>query len=369
MASELPSQPSKSKVPAFAVTCWLLALVAFSQLLVAGLALSTRFEESRKTKIVVKEVPKLVVVRIPAAPEIAALPSEDAHPSLSPGAAVTAAAPPVLESPALDPTPLKLPDVADPRSELLVKEARKARVAGDMVLAIVKLEEALTDSPDDPTIHYELGLVHEQMGVFDVAADHYNKVYQMRLEKAGSLYTLAAAKLRDGFGEEDFHGKLSLGRVRPFRDPDTSNGERVVLTIPIQKAPGEEIDYNDISVTVRFFNRNSKGEISERESDTYTKDEWVTLPFDWSGDEELLRMTYLIPPQDPSTSHLFGDRKYYGQVVTLAYKGKILDVDPYPRELATRIPRSGDTAPSDPGQPEFQENDPNLGVLPSLLSH
>jgi tetratricopeptide (TPR) repeat protein len=82
----------------------------------------------------------------------------------------------------------------------MVKEARQARVAGDMGRAIVKLEEALAQSPEDPSVHYELGLVHEQMGVYDIAAAHYEKVFQMGVSGAGALYEMAGAKLRDGFG-------------------------------------------------------------------------------------------------------------------------------------------------------------------------
>ena len=40
-------------------------------------------------------------------------------------------------------------------------------------------------------MHYELGRVHEQMGVFDMAADHYQKVLEIGLPTAGALYEMA----------------------------------------------------------------------------------------------------------------------------------------------------------------------------------
>lgn len=369
MAIEKPIALSASRLPVFAIACWALALMAMSQLLVAGLALATRFEESREVRVVIKEVPKLIAVRVPsgaADPEQAA--AVVSRPPLPPPVA------PVESRPLPPPTPVTVPQVGDPRSERMVNEARQARVAGDMGLAIVKLEEALSQSAGDPNVHYELGLVHEQMGVFDVAAAHYEKVFQMGVSGAGKLYELAAAKLRDGFAEPDaMVGKLALGRVRIFNDPTDEQGQRVVLTIPVQKAPTDEIDVADIAVSVTFFNRTSKGEIVQLEDKSWVTEQWVSLPFDWTGGEENLRMTYVIPSQDGQTEHLFGSRSYYGQVVSLLYQGEILDVQAWPRDLAARIPRSATAGHGDPVLPEFQDTlppgfDPSLPLLPPLPS-
>jgi hypothetical protein len=368
MVSEPQTLTLKTRFPVFALSCWALGLMAFSQLLIAGMALATRLEESRIAKTVVKEVPKLVVVRIPAAaPEVHEPPkSTPIAPAILPPPAIAAVAPPL---PA--PNPVIAPPVADPRSERLLKEARQARVLGDMDVAIMKLEDALTQSPDDPSIHYELGLVHELMGVFDVAAAHFEKVFQMGVSGAGSLYPLAAAKLRDGFAQNEAPiGKLSLARVRVFKDPNTEDGERVILTIPVQKAPAEDIDVSQISVSVVFFNRTSKGEIVQLEDKSWVTEKWTSLPFDWAGGEESLRMTYTIPDQDHSTSHLFGDRHYYGQVVTLLYNGEVLDVQAWPPSLAARIPQAA-AAPDSSVLPEFQDSlppdfNPDAPLLPAL---
>jgi len=331
--------------------------MAFIQLLVAGLALATRFEESRQVRVVEKEVLKSVIVRIPA----------QAQP----------AAPPVVSHPPVPPpvpSPMTTPRIAAPRAERLVNEARVARVAGDMGRAIVKLEEALAQAPDDPSVHYELGLVHEQMGVFDTAATHYEKVFQLGASGAGTLYEKAAAKLRDGFEQPaDMLGKLALGRVRIFNNPKYEGGQRVILTIPVQKGPAEEIDVAEIAVSVIFFNRTSKGEIIQLEDKSWVTEQWVTLPFDWAGGEENLRMTYTIPPQDNQTEHLFGGHTYYGQVVSLLYKDEVLDVQAWPRDLAARIPKPPAAGPGDTMLPEFQDQlppdfDPNMPLLPVLPS-
>ena len=348
------------RLPVFAISCWVLALVAFSQLLIGGLALAKRLEASRVTRTVIKEVPKYITVRVPP------MGGPDRP---SPVVSRPPLPPPVASLPLPAPAPLAIPPVNEPRSERMIREARQARVAGDMGLAIVKLDEALSLSPEDPNVHYELGLVHEQMGVFDTAIAHYEKVFQMGVSGAGALYELAAAKLRDGFEQPDaMLGKLSLGRVRIFNDPSPESGQRVVLSIPVQKAPSTEIDVGEIVVSVVFFNRSSKGEISQLEDKSWVSEKWVSLPFDWTDGEETLRMTYVIPPQDSQNEQLFGERRYYGQVVSLLYKSEVLDIQAWPRDLAAKIPKPPANHLQQPDSQDSlpQDFDPNLPLLPPL---
>ena len=344
---------ARTKPPVFAIACWVLGLLAVTQLVIAALALAVRFEESRKVKIVEREVPKFITLRAPApaAPAV-----ERSVVSKPPVVEVEEEAP-------VNPTPLAEPEIADPRSERLVKEARQARVAGDMVNAIGKLEDAAVASPDDPSVMYELGLVHEAMGVFDRAAAYYEKVFQMGASGAGSLYKAAATKLRDGFEQpSDMLGKLALDRVRVFPGATGGDGERVVLTIPVEKAPDAEVDAGELEVKVDLFNRTSKNEIVLRDDSidrSVVEQSWPSEPVDWEEGPEELRISYFIPKQDPSTSHLFGKLSYYGQVVTLSYKGEVMDVQASPRHLAARLP--GRNAAGAGGQeplPEFLDQLP-----------
>ncbi len=334
----------------FAIACAGLGLMALSQILVAGIALAVRFEKGKEVRIVEKEVEKIVPIRITVpvvAPENNVPLKEE-----------------IAEAPTLAPEPLKVPGVEDPRSERLLKEARKARIAGDMGKAIVKLQEALNESPEDPNLLFEMGVVHEIMGVYGEAGRYYEKVFQLGVSGAGQLYQAAAAKLRDGVEQpQDMHGKIALGRVRPFNDPTAEGGQRVILDIPVQKAPGEEIDSKEIQISVTYFNKTSKGEIVRLEDDSWASDEWISLPFDWSNDEETLRMSYQIPELDAQSSHLFGTLTYYGQVVTLTYKGEVLDLQAWPRDLAARL---GSTAPAGEVENPFGDFPEFLGedILP-----
>ncbi len=330
------------------------------------MALATRFEESQKVRYIEKEVPKTVIIRVPA-PAVVGAPVQVEAPVVSrPPAPLPAAS---FPAPAVVSSPVLTPKIDDPVSERLVKEAKQARVKGDMGAAVMKLEEASSRSPNDPNVHYELGLIHEAMGVYDMAAIHYEKVFQMGATIAGSLFELAGAKLRDGFQEpEGMLGKLALSRVRIFNNPQADDGQKVVLTIPVQKAPEAEIDVGEISVSVVFFNKTPKGEILQLEDKSWVTEQWVTLPFDWNGDEEVLQMSYQIPAQDQATAHLFGERTYYGQVVSLLYKGEVLDVQAWPRDLAARTAQAPSTSPIDSMLPDFQNTmpldfDPNLPLV------
>lgn len=350
------------KAHVFPVACWTLGLVGFSQLIVGGMALAARLESSKQVRIVEKEVQKLVPFEIQVKRSDGEEASVVARPPVP--------APPVV--PAMpDPEPIVTPQIGDPRSEKLVGEARKARVAGNMALAILKLQESLQQSPEDPSVNYELGLVHEAMGVYDVASSYYEKVFRMGVGGAGALYELSAKKLSEGFEQPtDWLGKLALGRVRIFNDTRYENGQRVILTIPVQKDPGAEIDLAEIEVSVLFFNRTSKGEIVQLEDKSWvTKQEWAALPFDWSGGEEPLRVTYVIPGQDSRTEHLFGQQNYYGQVVSLSYKGEVLDVQAWPRDLAARVAQAPAAAGGRQQTPEFTDQlppdfNPDAPLLP-----
>ena len=350
-------------MPVFPIACWALGLMAFAELLVAGLALASRFESSRQVQIVEREVLKVVAVPTPTR----ATGTVDAVVSRPP---VPPAIQPLLAAATLPPpTPLKTPSVADPRTEQLLLEARQARVAGDMGLAILKLEEARGRSPDEPSIQYELGLVHEVMGVYDTATDYFEKVAQMGVTGAGALYEKAMEKLEVGFVPEVQVGKLVFGPVRVYNDPAHEGGQRVILSIPVQNAPGVEVEVKDLSVVVEFFNRSTRDGIIPLEDNSRVLQQWPTEPCDWADGEETARITYDIPSQDVANEHLFGELTYYGYVVTLVYKGEVLDMKAWPPNLAAKSSQKS-PSPLQPQAPEVLDNqnlpldfDPNLPMV------
>lgn len=345
MSESIGKNPASRRPPVFPIACWALGLVGFSELVIGGMALAARLEDSKEVRIVEKE--KFIPFEVPA--------KRDENAASVVTRPPVPVAPPVIAAP--NPEPIIAPEIADPVSEKLVRDARRARVSGDMMAAITKLEESLKQSPEDPSVHYEMGLVFEAMGINDKAASHYERVFQMGVSGSGALYELAARKLRDGFDQPgDSLGKLALGRVQIFKDTRFENGERVILTIPVQKSPGEEIDPAEIQVEVQIFNRTAKGEIVKLEDRSWAQEQWPLPPFDFAGGEEPLRVTYIIPSQDLRTRHLFGQETYYGQVVSLFYKGEILDVQAWPRDLAGRVDK--------PAPVNMPQQDPVFDQLP-----
>lgn len=382
MARRHADFPPASSLRTFRIACWSLGTVAFVQVMASGVALAKRFEQSRVVKYVDREVPKIVTIQTPvhgsAAPEtpgrISAVP-----PQVHPLHRTTPEEPPVATLPDVtipappsqvpQATPLGAPPVSDPALAKLLDEARAARVAGDMGKAITKLDEAQRLAAQDPNVLYELGMVYESMGVFDRASDAYQKLFQLGTTGAGAYYELAGRKLRDGFERpDDKRGRLALGRPRVFRDTRVEDGERVVLTVPLQAAPGEQISSDDLEVVVRFYDETRKGDFEVASPMSQTTYDWATLPVDWKTGEELLRVSYYIPKGDAAQDQLFGGRKYYGQVVELYYNGVLLDSQAWPRHLAGKVNAPArDPLMVDPNTlpPNFNP-DTDPGVLPPL---
>jgi len=353
------------RTTAFRISCWSLGVLAFAEVLSAAVALAARIEATHPVEVryVDREVKVPQIIRVPVptavAPPVIGMTDRqrDAGEIVSSPPQVDPPPAPKKSEPA--PNPLGAPAIADPVVERLVLEARKARVAGDNMLSVTKLNEAATITPDEPNVEYELGLVHESMGVFDTASDHYQKVFSMGAGKAGTLYELAGAKLRDGLGEPDAHGTLALGRTRIFRDVNYPDGERIVLTIPVQTAPGAVINNADLSVQVLFFDKvKDKDVVPRADGSSTTTQDWVTTDSDRANGEQLLRVTYIIPKQSEQTEHLFGHRAYYGQSVELTYKNELVDVQAWPRDLAARSQQFQNAAP----QQAYQQPRPNNGL-------
>ncbi len=308
-----------------------MGLMAFAQLIISGVTLAIRFEQTRQVKVVEKIVMQEVTMpTVKTNVYVPPITADIKEPE----------APPVVKNFLPAPRPLANPNIADPVCERLVNEARAARFSEDMMSAITKLEQANSINPNEPNTLFELGLVHETMGIYDRAASYFHQVFSMGTSGAGSLYQQAAMKLRDGFEQpQDKINRIVLGRPRVFKDPDNSKGQRVVLTIPVQSIPGEVIEGRDLEVAVNFFDEvGAKKDIAAAATDVCKIDyRWVSEPTDWQSGEELLRVSYTIPPQDLQQEHLFGERKYYGQVVELSYKGELIDAQAWPRILAHKL--------------------------------
>lgn len=343
-------------------------MIAFGQLIAAGFAVAIRAERAQQVRVEEKVVTKYVTV--------AAQPKIKEQVVAVPPPSATALPPMPALTPLPPPRPLAAPPIADPVVERLVNEARAARVADDMATAITKLEDAKASAPEDPSVLYEIGLTYEQMAAVDPrladqAADAYQAVFSLGTTGAGALYQLAAQKLRDGIEmPQAKRGELRLGHIRSFPDDEFTEGQRVLVDVPVQMAPGASIDPKDLVVKVSFFDstmKSGKKEILPAAEGLFqTNYEWVSGEFDFLGGEETLRVTYLLPSQEAQQDHIFGKRTYYGEVVDLYYKEELIDSVAKPRHLASRGSAQQQQQPGGM-DPEFITDDmiEYGGVLPA----
>ena len=202
----------------------------------------------------------------------------------------------------------------------------------------------------------------------DQAADAYQAVFDLGISGAGALYELAAKKLSEGIAmPADPRGELAFGLVRDFKDDAFQDGERVLVDVPVQLAPGTELDVKDLVVKVNFFDstkRNGKEEIlPAAEGLCQTFYDWVSGDFDFQGGEERLRVTYILPPQELQQDHIFGKRSFYGYTVDLYYKEALIDSLAKPRHLSARSSR--EARPDD--APEFVDELIDIDPVNALL--
>jgi hypothetical protein len=329
----------------FRLSCWLLAIMAFAQLMTAAIALAMRLElakASPRTEPIAINLPKVAINEPLIAPIAPLIADTKELPTPAPAPVPQTIVEKVNPAPLPQPKSLSMPEIGDPITEKLWKEAKTARLAEDMMTAITKLEQALQQSPKQPQVLFELGLCHEDMGIYDRAKQYYHQVFQLGTTTAGQLYVQAAEKLKSGFEQpQDKINRLVLGRIRVFQDSARKEGEKIVLTIPIQCPPSEKIEGRDLEVRVNFFEEwGAQKEVQPADTSLGRVEyQWTTEPLDWSTGEELLQVTYTPQAPDAQQAHLFGQKKYHGQVVELTYKGQLIDAQAWPRILAHRLNR------------------------------
>ena len=223
------------------------------------------------------------------------------------------------------------PPVLDPIVEALLKDARQARVEGDLIQALTKLQEAELREPRDPNVLYSLGATYEAFGIFDKARDNYYEVFNLG-PNAGSLFEKASFKVAQGL-VPDVKNLACLGWGRMTNPIQEQNGERRTLILPVEVDTNKDFDPMLFTPRVRFYEEvdGKIGQAIIRQGDSGS--EWVTGTADWKDGEEIAEVWYFVPDQDPATGLLFGQRKFYGFVAELYYDGRLSDIRAHPRTL------------------------------------
>lgn len=382
----LPEKNARDR--AFGIACWTLGALAFILLLMVGVS----FSLSARTVVVEKVVEMPVAVAAEAAPQAPSAAIEDGDPAdvaAVPGtssekprsveemlrdadlsdsaddpdpAAVAAAVPGggdvSSQAPRAPEDPAEaMPPMTEEVAEL-VKAARYAQIDGDLKVAVVKLEQAMRLEPDNPVVLYYYGLTYEWLRNADKSREFFLKVYTQR-EKAGKYFARAARHLQAGFSSPaDLRGDMSFGTILEYRDPECPAGERVKLIVPILMKDGLNVRPEDLRVIVQFFDK-VNGKKVEKTHAPEPSSRCVTEPADWADGEEIMEVTYYMPPLTEEETIAYGSLKYYGYTAKLYYKGEPMDCHASPPVLFL-LEQMNQSSPS--GMPEIYDG----GLLPPV---
>lgn len=386
--SESPLPEKNARDRAFGIACWTLGALAFILLLMVGVS----FSLSARTVVVEKMVEIPVTVAAEADPQAPSAAIEDEEPAEAPPVPGTSSEKPRsveemlrdadLSDPADDPAPAAVAaavpggeDVSaqaprapeDPAEAMppmteevaeLVKAARYAQIDGDLKVAVVKLEQAMRLEPDNPVVLYYYGLTYEWLRNADKSREFFLKVYTQR-EKAGKYFARAAKHLQAGFSSPaDLRGDMSFGTILEYRDPECPAGERVKLIVPILMKDGLNVRPEDLRVIVQFFDK-VNGKKVEKTHAPEPSSRCVTEPADWADGEEIMEVTYYMPPLTEEETIAYGSLKYYGYTAKLYYKGEPMDCHASPPVLFL-LEQMNQSSPS--GMPEIYDG----GLLPPV---
>lgn len=386
--SESPLPEKNARDRAFGIACWTLGALAFILLLMVGVS----FSLSARTVVVEKVVEMPVAVAAEADPQAPPAASEDGDsvnadavpgtPSEKPRSVEEMLRDADLSDPADDPEPAAVAaavpgsrDVSsqaprapeDPAEAMppmteevaeLVKAARYAQIDGDLKVAVVKLEQAMRLEPDNPVVLYYYGLTYEWLRNADKSREFFLKVYTQR-EKAGKYFARAARHLQAGFSSPaDLRGDMSFGTILEYRDPECPAGERVKLIVPILMKDGLNVRPEDLRVIVQFFDK-VNGKKVEKTHAPEPSSQCITEPADWADGEEIMEVTYYMPPLTEEETIAYGSLKYYGYTAKLYYKGEPMDCHASPPVLFL-LEQMNQSSPS--GMPEIYDG----GLLPPV---
>jgi len=208
--------------------------------------------------------------------------------------------------------------------EKLVEDAHKLHLEGDVVRAILKLDEAEMIDPAEPAVIYRRALVYEDMRNWERASDAYAALYELGPE-TGDYYAIATDKLANGVKDSPDIVPFQLGNVV---QRVSKNRLHANVTIPIRRITDRDFEPSQIEVRIFFYDivDNKSVEAVPKQREQNIAKRWLTEPADWSlSIEESIEAEYQLPDLDRANVHLFGERKYFGQVVELYYKGELMD--------------------------------------------
>jgi tetratricopeptide (TPR) repeat protein len=374
-------EPPAAKRPAFTIACGLFASIAFAQLLSVGVAIAARTGETREVVRYVQDAPLIVSVptlrdEAPSSSsskpprsvdELLAVYTKEGDTTHPPTSSFST---PLFNQPAI---PETASSIQDPMVEKLVRDAHIAHNQGDLIKALLKLEEAEARASDEPAIFYRKALLFEDMGQWERATNNYEKLFVMG-PSIGVYYHKSAFKLSNGINpQRQKEQSLIIGHIMRRISPDRLQAR---LTIPIRSVANADFDPSHLEIKVHHYDLVDKKKIEAvppSRADNI-QDRWLNEPLDWANGEEIAESSYTLPPSAVAEVHLFGERSYFGYVAELYYKNELIDQQAYPRRLhAIHAEQQNKQEFSYPLDFPFDEALPNINpdnpLLPALPRH
>lgn len=254
------------------------------------------------------------------------------------------------------PTPIAVqqPKLLDPttteRFTELVEQGKMLRERGDTGAALTKFREAQTLEARNARAFAEIAITYEKMGLADRANEQWKRVYDLG-DSAGALFIAAEAKLKAAQASElsrvmtqstaapeeppagTVRGapvSLAAISIDDIRDPSAS--KKFTLHVPIRARFGTRIDANDLVIQVRFYDVVDSARVEPTGANVSYR--WGAPPPDWAeGEVEDLLASYELPIEKRN-------RKYFGYLVRLYYKGELQSAAGAPESLVQKYPPS-----------------------------
>ncbi len=237
----------------------------------------------------------------------------------------------------------------------LIEQGRTLRDRGDMNGALTKLREAQLLEPSSAQVLAELALTFEKMAAPDRAAEHWKKIYEMG-ESAGSYFIAADARLKQSqamammaaqkeagpgltgapVSRTNADAVLGLGEIASVDLNDAAADKKFVLRVPLKARARAKVGVRDVVIHVLFYDQVGGKNVIETNANVSSR--WASTPPDWAErDTETLEVEYTQPRADPRESGR-EDRKYFGYLVRLYYKGELQDSRADPPKLGSQFP-------------------------------
>lgn len=334
----------RAKSPTFKIALGFFALIGFAQLMGVGVALSRKstmgevsVEPLEPKVVVLRDVREVETVVIPETP--VGTTAEEILKRFAPEKTEAYEIPELKDGKVyggevkISPTTSYSQEyvVRHPKVSSLLSDAYRYYVRGDMVRSTLLLQEAVEIDPLEPAVVDMQARVAEDVGAYTKAKELYLKNFSLGVS-IGRFYRRAAYKIEHGVGRKlGDETVLYIGAVHIERN---DKGDGAVVNVPVRSREGESIIDQHVEIRVHLYDIVNGEKVEPAAKNASIISAWMDANVDWvETGVESVRVNYTIPSADEVNRHLYGTRRYFGQVIEIFYKGALQDIVAHPSTL------------------------------------